>query len=60
MAKLAITLKRSFAGRNDDQIRTARALGLNKLGHTVVLEDNDSIRGAVEKIRFMLDVTEQE
>lgn len=60
MGKLNITLKKSFAGRTDKQVNIARALGLHKLGQTVVLEDQDSVRGAIHKIDFMLDVSEQE
>lgn len=60
MGKLNITLKKSFAGRTDKQISIARALGLHKVGQTVVLEDAPSVRGSIHKIDFMLDVSEQE
>lgn len=58
MAQLEIKLKRSFIGRKDDQIATAKALGLRKIGQTVVKNDNDAIRGMVQKISFMLEVKE--
>lgn len=58
MAKLEIKLKRSFIGKKDDQIRTAKALGLRKIGQTVVKEDNPAIRGMLHKISFMLEVKE--
>ena len=58
MAKLEITLKRSFIGRKDGQIATCKALGLKKIGQTVTKEDNNAIRGLINKVSFMLDVKE--
>ncbi|MCI5972401.1 MAG: 50S ribosomal protein L30 [Anaerococcus sp.] len=58
MAKLEITLKRSFIGRKDGQIATCKALGLKKIGQTVTKEDNNAIRGMINKVSFMLDVKE--
>ena len=50
MAKVEIKLKKSFIGRKDDQIATAKALGLKKIGQTVVREDNSALRGMINKI----------
>ncbi len=58
MAKLEITLKRSFIGRKDGQIATCKALGLKKIGQTVTKEDNNATRGMINKVSFMLDVKE--
>lgn len=58
MAKVEIKLKKSFIGRKDDQIATAKALGLRKIGQTVVREDNSALRGIINKIPFMLEVKE--
>lgn len=58
MSKLKITLSKSFIGRQDKQIKTAKALGLTKVGQTVEHEDSPSLRGAIHKIEFMLDVEE--
>lgn len=58
MASLKITLKRSKIGRLKDQIATVEALGLRKIGQTVIKEDTPQIRGMVRKIDFMLDVEE--
>lgn len=58
MAKVEIKLKKSFIGRKDDQIATAKALGLKKIGQTVVREDNSAFRGMINKIPFMLEVKE--
>lgn len=60
MAKLEITLKKSTIGRLDNQKRTVEALGLKKIGQTVVKEDTPSIRGMIHTIDFMLDVNEVE
>lgn len=59
MAKLQITLKRSVIGRPQDQKATVQALGLRKLNQTVEKEDNAAIRGMVEKVKHLLEVTEQ-
>jgi len=59
MAKLQITLKRSVIGRPQDQKATVQALGLRKLNQTVEKEDNAAIRGMVEKVKHLVDVTEQ-
>ena len=58
MAKVEIKLKKSFIGRKDDQIATAKALGFRKIGQTVVREDNSALRGMINKIPFMLEVKE--
>ena len=58
MAKLEITLKKSFIGKKDGQIETCKALGLKKIGQSVVREDNKATRGMIKKVSFMVDVNE--
>ena len=58
MAKLEITLKKSFIGKKDGQIVTCKALGLKKIGQSVVREDNKATRGMIKKVSFMVDVNE--
>ena len=59
MAKqLKITLKKSIIGRNQRQRKTIEALGLKKIGQTVVHDDTPQIRGMIHKPDFMLDVEE--
>lgn len=58
MAKLEITLTRSKIGRLDKHIKTVEALGLRKVGQTVVKEATPAILGMVKSIDFMLDVKE--
>ncbi|UFJ40677.1 50S ribosomal protein L30 [Brevibacillus humidisoli] len=60
MAKLQITLKRSLIGRPADQRETAKALGLRKLNHTVVKEDNPAMRGMIFKVKHLVEVKEVE
>lgn len=56
--KLAITLKKSTIGRNQNQRANIKALGLKKVGQTVVHDDTPIIRGMIKKTDFMLDVKE--
>ncbi|HBY89623.1 MAG: 50S ribosomal protein L30 [Ruoffia tabacinasalis] len=58
MANLEITLKRSFIGRKQNQIQTAKALGLTKLNKSVVKPDNESVRGMVRTISHLVEVKE--
>lgn len=59
MAKqLQITLKRSLIGRPEQQKLTVRSLGLRKMNHTVVQEDNASIRGMINKVVHLVEVKE--
>jgi len=56
--KLQITLTRSLIGRKQDQVKTAQALGLNKINQVVVHEKNDAIVGMVNKIKHLVAVEE--
>ncbi|MDQ0256023.1 large subunit ribosomal protein L30 [Evansella vedderi] len=58
--KLEITLKRSLIGRPEDQRVTVKTLGLRKVNHTVVQEDNPAIRGMVTKVSHLVSVKEVE
>ena len=58
MANLEITLKRSVIGPPQNQVDTAKALGLTKLHKTVVKPDNDAIRGMVQTISHLVEVKE--
>lgn len=60
MSKLKVTLKRSKIGRIDKHIKTVEALGLRKIGQSVIKEDNDAIRGMIRTVDFMVDVEEVE
>ncbi|SIS61221.1 50S ribosomal protein L30 [Salimicrobium flavidum] len=56
--KLEITLTRSVIGRPQDQRDTVKALGLNKIRQSVVVEDNPAMRGMANKISHLVTVKE--
>ena len=58
MAQLKITQVRSALKRGRKQQGTIRALGLKRLGQTVVLEDKPEIRGMVRAVEHLLEVEE--
>lgn len=58
MAKLKITQIRSASDRGAKQRGTARALGLRRLGQTVVHEDKPEIRGMIETVKHLVTVEE--
>jgi len=57
-ARLEITQTKSGIGRKPDHRGTLRALGLKRIGHTVVHDDTPVIRGMVKKIAYLLEVRE--
>jgi len=57
-AKLRITLRRSTVGTNPSARGTIRALGLDRIGHTVELTDDPALRGQVRAVRYLVDVEE--
>ena len=58
MANLTIKLVKSLNGRLEKQVATANSMGLRKIGDVTVQPDNDSTRGKIAKIGYMLQVTE--
>lgn len=56
MTKIKLTQKRSVIGRPPSQRRTLRALGLRRIGHSVVHDDSPSIRGMVTVVRHLVEV----
>ncbi|WP_163528027.1 50S ribosomal protein L30 [Halobacillus ihumii] len=56
--KLEITLTRSVIGRSEDQRATVKALGLNKIRQSVVIEDNPAIRGMANKVSHLVSIKE--
>jgi large subunit ribosomal protein L30 len=58
MAKLKITQVRSALGRGAKQEGTIRALGLKRLGHSVVQEDRPEIRGMIRAVEHLIEVEE--
>ena len=58
MAQIAIKQIKSRINCPAVQKRTLDALGLRKMNHTVVHEDNASIRGMVKAVHHLVEVTE--
>ena len=57
-AKIKVTQVRSTSGRKPVHRRTVRALGLRRIGHSVVHTDNPAIRGMVTQVGYLLRVEE--
>ena len=58
MASVKIELVKSLNGRLKDQIATASALGLRKIGDVTVQPDNAQTKGKINKIVHLIKVTE--
>ena len=58
MADLKVKLVKSLIGSKKDQIATAHALGLRKIGDESVQPNNPQTLGKVKKISHLLEVTE--
>lgn len=58
MADLKVKLVKSLIGSKKDQIATAYALGLHKIGDVSVQPDNAQTRGKINKIVHLLAVEE--
>ncbi len=54
-----ITLVKSLSGRKPNQVATAKALGLKKIGQTVVKEETDNIKGMIVTIAHMVKVVKE-
>lgn len=57
--KYEITLIKSINGVKPNQAKTAEALGLHKLGDTVIKEENEAIRGMIVTIAHLVKVVEK-
>ena len=58
MAQIKIKQIKSRINCPKVQKRTLDALGLRKMNHTVVKEANPSIRGMVQAVHHLVEVTE--
>jgi large subunit ribosomal protein L30 len=58
MSKLKVTQVRSALSRGSKQRGTIRALGLKRLGHSVVHEDRPEIRGMIRAVEHLVEVEE--
>lgn len=58
MAKLRVTQIRSAADRGAKQRGTIRALGITRLGQSVIHEDRPEIRGMINAVGHLVEVEE--
>ena len=56
--KLKVTLVKSPIGAVPKHVKTVEALGLRKMNKTVILPDNDAVRGMIWHVRHLLKVEE--
>jgi len=56
MARLKVTLSRGRAGKKVRQLKNLTALGLTRSGKTVVVDDNPSVWGMLDKVRHLVDI----
>ena len=56
--QIRITLIKSINGRLIKQKRTVEALGLTKIGSSVVRTDNDATRGMIYVVKHLVKVEE--
>lgn len=56
MAQVKITLVRSLNSCTKRQLAVVEALGLRKIGHSVIREDSPAVLGSVKKVPHLLSV----
>ena len=54
-----VKLIRSKCGNKPKQVATLDALGLRKIRQEKTFEDRPEIRGMIEKVKHLVEVTEQ-
>ena len=57
VSTVEVKLAKSLIGSKKDQIATAYALGLHKIGDTSVQPDNAATQGKIRKLSHLLEVT---
>ncbi len=58
MAELKVTLVKSTNSSNKNHCATVKALGLRKIGQSVVHSDNDAIRGMLRNVAHLITFEE--
>ena len=56
--KLRVRLVKSSSGRLENHQACVRGLGLRRIGHEVEVIDTPSVRGMIDQINYLLEVTE--
>jgi len=57
MANIQIKLVKSLICSKKDQLATAAALGLRKIGDTSIQPDNAATKGKIAKLNHLIEVT---
>lgn len=55
---LSVTLVKSVIGRIEAHKASVRGLGLRRIRHTVTVEDTPAVRGMINAVSYLLQVTE--
>lgn len=58
MSKIKVTQIRSVIGHPQEQRRIVQALGLRRINHTVLHQDNPAIRGMIQKVPHLVKMEE--
>jgi large subunit ribosomal protein L30 len=58
MATLRITQVRSANGSNRRQRESLRTLGLGKIGRTAERDDHPTVRGLINSVRHLVEVSD--
>ena len=58
MATLRITQVRSSNGSNPKQRGSLQSLGLGKIGRTTEREDHPTVRGLIDSVRHLVEVSD--
>ena len=58
MKKIKVILKKSPIKKIKKHKLTLKALGLNRIGKSRIFPDNDSVRGMLNKISYLVEVQE--
>ena len=56
--QVTVTQIRSAIGRLKSHRACLAGLGLRRIGHSVTIEDNPSVRGMINKVSYMLKIEE--
>ena len=57
--RVRVTLVKSWIGYDKRQQRVVRGLGLRRIGHSVDVVDNPSIRGMIRAVQHLVTTTER-
>jgi large subunit ribosomal protein L30 len=57
-SKLRVTLVKSPISHNPTNRATVRALGLRRIGDSVVIDDTPALRGMIRAVRFLVSTEE--